>query len=367
MSYKLVANLTNVNYKKGNSGRKYIVIHYTGNTTDTATANANYFKNVHRGASAHYFVDRTQIVQVVSEQDTAWAVGKNYGSNNLFGQCTNSNSISIEMCSTGGKIADETYQNTVALTKDLMKRWNIPADRVVRHWDVCSKNCPGWDGWGADGKDASIWNRFKKDIGGTATSSGSGSSSSKPSSGGSTGSKYTGSSIVEYLNSIGVDSSFSNRKKLAAQYGISNYTGTASQNTALLNKMRNGSGSSSSASKPSSGNTGKTKLTVDGKWGSGTTKRLQQIFGTTQDGKVSNQRAQYKQPGCYDGWEWKSNPSGSSALIKAIQRKVGVTADGWIGPNTIKAMQRYWGTVQDGKISAVSSLVKAMQRWANNQ
>ena len=54
-------------------------------------------------------------------------------------------------------------------------------------------------------------------------------------------------------------------------------------------------------------------------------------------------------------------------MIKAIQRKVGVTADGWIGPNTIKAMQRYWGTTQDGKISAVSSLVKAMQRWANNQ
>ena len=171
MSYKLVKNLTTINYTKGNKGRKYIVIHYTGNKTDTAAANANYFKSVNRGASAHYFVDRTQVVQVVDDANTAWAVGKNYGSNNMFGTVTNSNSISIEMCSTGGKIADETYDNTVALTKSLMKKYNIPASRVVRHWDVCSKVCPGWSGWGANGKDASIWNQFKKDIQSSSTSS----------------------------------------------------------------------------------------------------------------------------------------------------------------------------------------------------
>ena len=171
MSYKLVKNLTTVNYTKGNKGRKYIVIHYTGNTTDTAAANGNYFKSTNRGASAHYFVDKTQVVQVVDDANTAWAVGKNYGSNNMFGTVTNSNSISIEMCSTGGKIADETYDNTVALTKALMKKYGIPASRVVRHWDVCSKVCPGWSGWGANGKDASIWNQFKKDIQSSSTSS----------------------------------------------------------------------------------------------------------------------------------------------------------------------------------------------------
>lgn len=51
-------------------------------------------------------------------------------------------------------------------------------------------------------------------------------------------SSYKGDSIVDYLNSIKVDSSLGNRKKLAAQYGIKNYTGTASQNTSLLNAMR---------------------------------------------------------------------------------------------------------------------------------
>ena len=38
----------------------------------------------------------------------------------------------------------------------------------------------------------------------------------------------------------------------------------------------------------------KDKLDVDGKWGSATTKKAQQVFKTTVDGKVSNQRSEYK-------------------------------------------------------------------------
>src|SRR5699024_8557924 len=55
-------------------------------------------------------------------------------------------------------------------------------------------------------------------------------------------------SIVTYLNSVGTDSSYSNRVKLAKQYGISGYKGTAYQNTTLLNKMRGGA--TASKSKP---------------------------------------------------------------------------------------------------------------------
>lgn len=56
---------------------------------------------------------------------------------------------------------------------------------------------------------------------------------------------YTGNSIVDYLKSTGQDSSFSARKKLAENNGISNYTGTASQNTQLLNALRSGSSNTS--------------------------------------------------------------------------------------------------------------------------
>lgn len=47
-------------------------------------------------------------------------------------------------------------------------------------------------------------------------------------------------SIVEALKSIGVDSSFNNRKKIAVKNGINNYTGTATQNIELLDKLKAG-------------------------------------------------------------------------------------------------------------------------------
>lgn len=51
-------------------------------------------------------------------------------------------------------------------------------------------------------------------------------------------------SIVDYLNSAGQDSSYKARKRLAQQQGISNYTGSAQQNTSLLNSLRNAAASS---------------------------------------------------------------------------------------------------------------------------
>lgn len=53
---------------------------------------------------------------------------------------------------------------------------------------------------------------------------------------------YTGTSVVDYLNSIGQASDFSSRSILAAQYGMQEYTGTAAQNTALLNTLRTNQG-----------------------------------------------------------------------------------------------------------------------------
>ena len=49
---------------------------------------------------------------------------------------------------------------------------------------------------------------------------------------------YKGPSIVDYLKSIHVDSSFANRRRLAAANGIRFYVGTARQNTQLLRILR---------------------------------------------------------------------------------------------------------------------------------
>ena len=51
---------------------------------------------------------------------------------------------------------------------------------------------------------------------------------------------YKGDSIVDGLKSVGVNSSYDNRKKIAKANGIKNYTGTAKQNTELLNKLKKG-------------------------------------------------------------------------------------------------------------------------------
>ena len=109
-------------------------------------------------------------------------------------------------------------------------------------------------------------------------------------------------------------------------------------------------------------------IDVDGKWGTDTTKKAQEVFKTTVDGIVTDQRAEYKSanPGLI-AFEWKSNPTGYSDLIKAIQKKVGANADGWIGTETIKKMQKYFGTVQDGCVSNPSDVVKAFQKWLNEQ
>ena len=115
------------------------------------------------------------------------------------------------------------------------------------------------------------------------------------------------------------------------------------------------------------------KLEVDGKWGRATTTRLQQIFGTTVDGEISNQHQKYQgdNPGFTGGWEWVDKPNGKgSALIRKMQAWAGMPKnqrDGEIGPETIKAFQRKLGTTVDGKASKPSQMVKALQRWANAQ
>lgn len=53
---------------------------------------------------------------------------------------------------------------------------------------------------------------------------------------------YTGPSIVDYLTSKGMPSDYASRSVFAAQHGIDNYSGTAEQNTQLLNTMRTSDG-----------------------------------------------------------------------------------------------------------------------------
>lgn len=142
--------LTPYNFTKM-SGKQnfYIVIHYCG-AVGTAKNNVDYFASQKLSASATYFVDEKSIWQCVEDYNKAWHCGgglQGSGGHAFFKKCTNSNSIGIEMCckkTSSGQWYFEpgTVENTVELTRYLMQKYNIPADRVIRHYDVTGKICP---------------------------------------------------------------------------------------------------------------------------------------------------------------------------------------------------------------------------------
>lgn len=142
--------LTPYNYSNGNEKRiKYIVIHYVG-ALGGAEANCKYYASQYIGASAHYYVGfKGEIWQSVEDKNIAWHCGaKNY----KHPDCRNANSLGIELCvrnkgsltdtSRDWYFEDETIKMAIELTKDLMQKYNIPADRVIRHYDVTGKICP---------------------------------------------------------------------------------------------------------------------------------------------------------------------------------------------------------------------------------
>lgn len=156
-----------------------IVIHNTDNFAKGATAYAHaegLYHGYMEGMSWHYVVDDKEIYQCLPHNRGAWHVGRNFGSNNLFGTINNRNSIGIEMCVNAGYDYEKAFQNTVKLTKYLMKTLGIPASKVYQHYDICTKDCPSQIRKRGD------WPRFKKLIGDNSyvvnTSSSSSSSSS---------------------------------------------------------------------------------------------------------------------------------------------------------------------------------------------
>lgn len=111
----------------------------------------------------------------------------------------------------------------------------------------------------------------------------------------------------------------------------------------------------------------KAGLDVDGLWGCDTTKAVQKALGTPVDGIVSGQSAVDFNKANKGGLltsSWKMG-KGGSLMVKALQKKVGATADGYFGVDTCKALQKYLGTYADGYASKPSAMVKELQRRLN--
>ena len=153
------SNPANYGGTRALSNIEYIVVHYTANDGDTDTGNGSYFGRTKVGAGAHMFVDEDSCTQSILFNRVAYhceTAGMKFKC-----ACRNYNSIGVEMCSDkqGGKyiITRQTMLNTVKVVKYLMREYNVPADRVIRHYDVCGKLCP--EPWV---RVASEWTEFKR-------------------------------------------------------------------------------------------------------------------------------------------------------------------------------------------------------------
>lgn len=146
---------------------QFIAVHYTAGAS-SAPGSAIKTRQVFlsRAASADFVVDDQEIVQINPDLDNyyCWAVGdkRNPYSKGAkyYNMATNKNTISIEICSTlkqgfspqypnheGWFYTEQALQNTIKLIRYLLDRYHLPKYRVIRHYDVSGKLCPGIIGW----------------------------------------------------------------------------------------------------------------------------------------------------------------------------------------------------------------------------
>lgn len=181
MSLKIIKQCGTHNMYSGARQIKYLVIHYTAGVTSkkgSARNIARYFDNPNAGASADYIVDDKEVVQYNPNPlyHSCWSVGGgryNTKGGKLYRIATNRNCVNIEICSSNKYrkvmrpndpswyFTDAVIDNAVELAKYLMKKYNIPIDRVIRHYDCNAKPCPGIVGWNADTGSETEWKNFK--------------------------------------------------------------------------------------------------------------------------------------------------------------------------------------------------------------
>ena len=282
------------NYNKGRFGYKVCKItphHMAGKLSGEQCAKL--FQDPNRNASANYCIGNDgDIVCNVSEENRAWT------SSSKFNDCQ-AITIEVSNCENGGewRISEKAWISLVNLCVDICRRYNFKLvydgtsnGSLTRHNMFAKTDCPGKYLQSKFPELTEIVNsrleetnstslKYKVgdvvNINGVYVSSTSNnklrpaiskgkitkiiSSAKNPYllDNGNIGwvndecivsnnikylsnKNYKGTSIVDALNQIRVDSSYNYRVKLAKNNGISDYTGTASQNTKMLELLKKG-------------------------------------------------------------------------------------------------------------------------------
>lgn len=164
--YKPINNGKQIGNSRNTSTIKGIAIHMTDNFSVGADAMAHYryLQKAERPGSAHYYISATksmiEIVQPIGDSKVAWHVGDKWGYKNNPNRrkdLNNTNTIGIEMCVNKDGDFNSVRFATIELVKNLMVKYNIKPNNVVRHFDITGKKCPSqWNN--------NDWNEFKKEI-----------------------------------------------------------------------------------------------------------------------------------------------------------------------------------------------------------
>ena len=170
-------NLSQVPLLRENNPIQWIVIHYLGVPN---ADNQNLYNN---GYGGHYYVSRTGKIFKVADPETAivWHCGggiQGKGGHQYYKICTNFNSIAIEtgVCYTDLSekspsansekwyYTTETQESLLYLVSELMKKYNIDIDHVIRHYDVTGKICPNPYVKNNKLKTSWTWDEFKEKL-----------------------------------------------------------------------------------------------------------------------------------------------------------------------------------------------------------
>lgn len=144
--------ITNNNPKRKIKSLKAFVFHYTANYSKgaNARANRNYFQNHPEiGASAHYNIDDSEVVECIAAGWVAWhAGGKKYTAyaESTFAlsgaTCPNDFTVGFEMCVNADNDWEQTVENTIDFAAKKAVEMGSPNVELIRHFDVTGKICP---------------------------------------------------------------------------------------------------------------------------------------------------------------------------------------------------------------------------------
>lgn len=116
---------------------QYITIHNTANNA-SAWNEISYMIGNKNEVSFHYAVDDVEVVQGIPTDRNAWHCGD--GANGTG----NRKSIGVEICYSkdGGDKFNKAEKNSAIFVAELLKKYGWGVDRVKKHQDWSSKNCP---------------------------------------------------------------------------------------------------------------------------------------------------------------------------------------------------------------------------------